>query len=148
MKTISDVLNARFANERHKAVVNIRHTSHFIGAYHENQLRNFDLSLAQFNILRILRGADQRLSIKVIKDRMLEKSPNTTRLIDKLINKDLVKRSRCKDDRRVVYIEITDKGRSMLGEIDVVFDDIYLNMNLSEEEAEKLNYLLDKMRNE
>lgn len=148
MKTISDVLNARFANERHKAIVNIRHTSHFIGAYHDKQLRNFDLSLAQFNILRILRGEGDRLSIKVIKDRMLEKSPNTTRLIDKLINKDLVKRSRCKDDRRVVHVVITPKGLDILKKIDVVFDDIYLNMNLSEEEAEQLNYLLDKMRNQ
>lgn len=148
MKTISDVLNARFTNERHKAVVNIRHTSHFIGAYHDKQLRNFDLSIAQFNILRILRGAGKRLSIKVIKDRMLEKSPNTTRLIDKLINKGLVKRSRSRDDRRVVNVEITPIGLDILKEIDVVFDDIYLNMNLSEEEAEQLNYLLDKMRNQ
>ena len=148
MKNISDVLNARFVDERHKAVVNTRHTSHYIGSYHDKQLREFDISLAQFNILRILRGAKERLSIKVIKDRMLEKSPNTTRLIDKLINKGLVRRSRCKDDRRVVYVEITDEGLSVLKQIDVVFDDIYKNINLTEEEAQQLNYLLDKMRNE
>lgn len=148
MKKIDEVLNARFTNERHKAVVNIRHTSHFIGAYHDKQLRNFDISIAQFNILRILRGANERLSIKVIKHRMLEKSPNTTRLIDKLIGKGLVQRSRCEEDRRVVYVEITEEGLKMLTKIDVVFDDIYLNMNLSEEEATQLNYLLDKMRDE
>tara|TARA_B100000508_G_scaffold141026_1_gene145265 strand:+ start:37616 stop:38062 length:447 start_codon:yes stop_codon:yes gene_type:complete len=148
MKTISEVLNAKFSNERHKAVVNIRHTSHFIGAYHEKQLKTFDLSIAQFNILRILRGAKEKLSIKTIKERMLEKSPNTTRLIDKLIKKELAERTRCKEDRRVVYVIITEKGLKMLEEIDVVFDDIYLNMNLSEDEAETLNILLDKMRNE
>lgn len=148
MRTITDILKARFTNERHKAVVNIRHTSQFIGAYHEKQLRDFDLSIAQFNILRILRGAEDQLSIKVIKDRMLEKSPNTTRLIDKLIKKELVKRMRCKDDRRVVFVVITKKGLKILQKIDVVFDDIYLNMNLTEEEAGQLNHLLDKMRNE
>ena len=148
MKSISEVLKAKFKNEKHKAVVNVRHTSHYIGAYHEKQLRNFDISIAQFNILRILRGADERLSIKVIKERMLEKSPNTTRLIDKLINKGLVERSRCKEDRRIVYVIITAEGLEMLQKIDVVFDDINLQMNLSEEEAIQLNHLLDKMRNE
>lgn len=148
MKPISEVLKAKFKNEKHKAVVNIRHTSHFIGAYHESQLRNFDISIAQFNILRILRGAEGRLSIKVIKERMLEKSPNTTRLIDKLINKGLVERSRGEDDRRVVYVIITNAGLEMLRKIDVVFDDIYWKMNLSEDEALQLNTLLDKLRDE
>lgn len=148
MKSISEILKAKFKNEKHKAVVNVRHTSHFIGAYHEKQLRNFDLSIAQFNILRILRGANDRLSIKEIKSRMLEKSPNTTRLIDKLIKKELVERLRCDEDRRVVYVVITESGLTMLQKIDVVFDDIYLRMNLSEDEALMLNQLLDKMRNE
>lgn len=148
MKTISEALNARFDDERHKAVVNIRHTSHYIGAYHDRQLREFDISLAQFNILRILRGANDRLSIKVIKKRMLEKSPNTTRLIDKLINKGYVERSRCKDDRRIVFVKITKEGLAVLKQVDAVFDDIYMNINLSDEEARKLNELLDKMRNE
>ena len=147
MKSISEELNTRFTNERHKAVVNVRHTSQFIGAYHEKQLKEFDISLPQFNILRILRGAKEQLSIKVIKERMLEKSPNTTRLIDKLITKKLVKRMRCKEDRRIVHVIITDHGLEMLENIDEVFNDIYLKMNLSEEEANQLNLLLDKMRN-
>jgi DNA-binding MarR family transcriptional regulator len=78
---------------------------------------------------------------------MLEKSPNTTRLIDKLITKKLVKRMRCNEDRRVVHVIITNIGLEMLQNIDKVFNDIYLNMNLSEAEASQLNLLLDKMRN-
>lgn len=148
MQSIDEVLNARFSSDKHKVVVNIRHTSHFIGAYHEKQLRSFDLSIAQFNILRILRGANERLSIKVIKERMLEKSPNTTRLIDKLIKKNLVERSRCKDDRRIVYVIITQNGLKILEQIDVVFGDIYSKINLTEEEANQLSHLLDKMRDD
>lgn len=146
MKRIDEELNAHFKSEHHQAVVNVRHTSNWIGAYHNRQLKLFDLTLPQFNIMRILRGAGKQLSIKVIKDRMLEKSPNTTRLIDKLIDKKFVKRMRCDEDRRVVYVAITKKGRSVLEEIDQVFDDIYNAQNLTLEEARQLNYLLDKMR--
>ncbi len=148
MKSIDEVLQANFTNERHKAIVNVRHSSHFIGSYHETKLKNFDLSLAQFNILRILKGANSKLSIKVIRDRMLEKSPNTTRLIDKLIKKGFVERARSKEDRRVVYVIITNKGLKMLEKVNVVIDDVSLLVNLSDDEAKQLNYLLDKMRNE
>ncbi len=146
MKRIDEELNADFKNDHHQAVVNVRHTSNWIGAYHNRQLKLFDLTLPQFNIMRILRGSGKQLSIKVIKDRMLEKSPNTTRLIDKLIDKKFVKRMRCDNDRRVVYVAITKKGRAVLSEIDQVFDDIYNAQNLTNEEAKQLNYLLDKMR--
>ncbi|PHR46805.1 MAG: MarR family transcriptional regulator [Fluviicola sp.] len=143
---IEEVIKAKFKGEHHKAVVNIRYTSNWIGAYHNKQLAEFDLSLPQFNILRILRGANEPLSIKIVKQRMLEKSPNTTRLIDKLISKEMVKRSRCDDDRRVVHIEITKKGLSILSEIDEVFDDMSLAENLTNDEASLLNVLLNKLR--
>jgi DNA-binding MarR family transcriptional regulator len=109
-------------------------------------LAEFDITLPQFNILRILRGAKQKLSIKVVKERMLEKSPNTTRLIDKLIDKELVIRTRCDMDRRVVYIEISDKGQVMLSKVDEVFDDISIRGNLTIQEAIVLSDLLDKTR--
>ncbi|MEX1190774.1 MAG: MarR family transcriptional regulator [Brumimicrobium sp.] len=143
---IDDIVNAKFKNNHHRVIVNIRHTSNWIGAYHNKQLSEFDLTLPQFNILRILRGADEPLSIKVIKQRMLEKSPNTTRLVDKLIQKELVKRSRCKEDRRVVYVVITTKGLKVLSEIDNVFDEMSLESHLTNEEAILLNNLLDKLR--
>ena len=143
---IEEQIKARFKSEHHKAIVNIRFTSNWIGAYHNSQLREFGITLPQFNILRILRGADQPLSIKVIKERMLEKSPNTTRLIDKLIQKKFVVRSRCKSDRRVLYIKITDAGQSILNDIDNVFDDINLEGKLNNDEVLTLNYLLDKIR--
>ena len=143
---IEEIIKANFKSEHHKAIVNIRYTSNWIGAYHNKQLAEFDLSLPQFNILRILRGAKEPLSIKIVKQRMLEKSPNTTRLIDKLISKKLVERSRCDDDRRVVHIEITKKGLNLLGEIDHEFDDMSLAENLTVDEASLLNVLLNKLR--
>jgi len=143
---IEDIIKAKFKNEHHKAIVNIRYTSNWIGAFHNKQLAEFDLSLPQFNILRILRGANEPLSIKIVKQRMLEKSPNTTRLIDKLISKEMVDRSRCSDDRRVVNIEITKKGLKLLSDIDHVFDEMSLAENLSQEEASMLNVLLNKLR--
>lgn len=143
---IEEIIKAKFKSEHHKAIVNIRYTSNWIGAYHNKQLAEFDLSLPQFNILRILRGANEPLSIKVVKERMLEKSPNTTRLIDKLISKEMVERSRCFEDRRVVHIEITKKGLNLLSEIDQVFDDMSLAENLTNDEASLLNVLLNKLR--
>lgn len=143
---IEEIIKAKFKNEHHKAIVNIRHTSNWIGAYHNKQLSEFELTLPQFNILRILRGSQESLSIKVIKERMIEKSPNTTRLIDKLISKELVERTRSSDDRRVVQIDITKKGLNVLKDIDVVFDEMSLDKNLSLEEATMLNGLLNKLR--
>jgi MarR family 2-MHQ and catechol resistance regulon transcriptional repressor len=143
---IEEIIKVKFKNEHHKAIVNIRYTSNWIGAYHNKQLAEYDLSLPQFNILRILRGANEPLIIKIVKQRMLEKSPNTTRLIDKLISKGMVDRSRCMDDRRVVNIEITKKGSKLLSDIDDVFDDMSLVENLSNEEVSMLNVLLNKLR--
>jgi DNA-binding MarR family transcriptional regulator len=143
---IDEIVNAKFKDDHHKALVNIRYTSNWIGNYYNNQLADFGITLPQFNILRILRGAKQKLSIKIVKDRMLEKSPNTTRLIDKLIDKGLVIRSRCEMDRRVVYIEIAQSGLDLLSEIDGVFDDISQRGKLTKEEAVVLSGLLDKIR--
>lgn len=143
---IEDQIKANYKNEHHKAVVNIRFTSNWLGTYHNKQLEKFELTLPQFNILRILRGAKEKISIKVVKERMLEKSPNTTRLVDKLIQKKLVKRNRCKTDRRVVYIEITQSGQDLLSAIDDVFDEFNMENKLSKQEAVQLNTLLDKIR--
>jgi DNA-binding MarR family transcriptional regulator len=110
-------------------------------------MANFDLSMAQFNILRILRGANGAISVNQVKDRMVERSPNTTRLMDKLIDKGLMERVRCEEDRRVVYVSITNAGLSLLSQIDVDQDTkLDFTGNISEEEAEILSQLLDKLR--
>lgn len=144
---IGKVIQSRFKNAKHKAIVNLRYTSNFIGNIQNNYMANFDLSMAQFNILRILRGANGAISVNQVKDRMIERSPNTTRLMDKLIDKGLMERVRCEEDRRVVYVSITNAGLSLLSQIDVDQETkLDFTGNISEEEAEILSQLLDKLR--
>src|SRR5688572_21494917 len=105
---IGEIIQAKFKSVQQKAVVNVRYTSNFIGQYHNNYMAQFDLSMPQFNILRILRGSGKPISINTVKERMIERSPNTTRLMDKLIEKGFMERVRCDADRRVVYVSITE----------------------------------------
>lgn len=147
MSSIEDIIKVNFKTSRFKVVVNLRYTSNWISGIQNEQMMKFGLSMAQFNILRILRGAKEPLAVNIVKQRMIEKSPNTTRLMDKLIEKKLIARKRCKDDRRVVFVEITEAGLALLGRIDEEFEEAtLLPSNLTEKEAEQLSNLLDKMR--
>lgn len=144
---IGDAISAKFASPQMKAVVNIRYTSNFLSAKQNQFMAEFDLTMPQFNILRILRGAKEAISVNAVKERMVEKSPNTTRLMDKLIDKGFMARKRCKDDRRVVFVKITQKGLDLLSEIDKgIKDNNIFSVNLSDQEAEQLSDLLDKLR--
>lgn len=145
---IEEHIKAKLKDDHHRAIVNLRYTSNWIGAYYNQQLEQFNLTLPQFNILRILRGAEDALSVQMVKERMLEPSPNTTRLIDKLLDKGFVKRQRCKSDRRVIYLKITDEGLENLEKVDTVFDDMSLKNNITKDEAVTLNNILDKLRKE
>lgn len=144
---IGQVIKSKFRNSRHKAVVNLRYTSNYIGNIQNSYMAQYDLSMPQFNILRILRGANDAISVNTVKDRMVEKSPNTTRLMDKLIDKGLMERVRCEEDRRVVYVSITKAGLDLLAKIDEDSESkLDVSGNLTEAEAEQLSALLDKLR--
>lgn len=144
---ISKEINATFKSVQQKVVVNVRYTSNWMGNRQNSFMAKYELTMPQFNILRILRGAKDHLNVNTVKDRMIEKSPNTTRLMDKLIDKELIERVRCEKDRRVVYVKISQKGLDLLSEIDQEFEtsDFFTN-NLTDEEAETLSNLLDKLR--
>lgn len=144
---IEDALKSSFRSPQQKAIVNIRYTSNFLGHIQNDFMDRYDLTMPQFNILRILRGAKGEINVNTVKDRMIEKSPNTTRLMDKLIDKELIERSRCKEDRRVVYVRITKNGLNLLDEIDKCMDvNSLIESKLSDKEAETLSDLLDKVR--
>jgi MarR family transcriptional regulator, 2-MHQ and catechol-resistance regulon repressor len=144
---IEEILQAKLSKPQQKAIVNIRYTSNYLGNLQNQFMSRYDLTMPQFNILRILRGAKGAISVNTVKERMVEKSPNTTRLMDKLIDKRLINRIRCNEDRRVVYVEITQEGLDLLAEIDKHFDTIsFSQLNLSDEESEQLSNLLDKAR--
>ena len=145
MGDISKELNSKFSNERVKALINVLYTASWINGYQNHFFQPFGISPQQYNILRILRGANEPLRVQTIKERMIERSPNATRLMDKLCEKELIRRLPCKEDRRVVFIEITQKGLDLLNEISDDFNEEILN-NISEDEANQLNQLLDKFR--
>ncbi|MFT5780047.1 MAG: MarR family 2-MHQ and catechol resistance regulon transcriptional repressor [Crocinitomicaceae bacterium] len=148
---IDEAIQSKFTSSIHRAIVNVNYTSNYLTAKQNNFMNQFGLSMPQFNILRILRGSNKAISVNTIKDRMVEKSPNTTRLMDKLLDKGLIERERCEEDRRVVYVKISQKGLELLVVIDNVFQNEDQNSDmiptsLSEEEAEQLSSLLDKIR--
>ncbi|MDO5980383.1 MarR family winged helix-turn-helix transcriptional regulator [Flavivirga spongiicola] len=145
MGDFSKDINSKFPNNRVKALLNIIYTASWITSYQNDFFKPFGISPQQYNILRILNGAKEPLKVQVIKDRMLERSPNATRLMDKLCAKDYIKRLPSEHDRRVVKIVITDEGKKLLESIPLHINNDLLK-NLNEEEAEQLSNLLDKMR--
>ena len=135
-----------FKSSIEKALVNIHFTASWINSLNGDMLSPYDMSMQQYNILRILRGAGQKMKVQIVKERMVERAPNATRLMDKLCEKDLISRQRCEEDRRVVYVEITKDGLQLLTDIDNAPERLNLVDNLSDEEAVQLSNLLDKIR--
>jgi DNA-binding MarR family transcriptional regulator len=132
-----------------KTVLNISYSSTWIKDELASVLKPFDISIEQFNVLRILRGKKgDATNLQDIQDRMISKMSNTTRLVDKLILKDLVERFTCEKNRRKVDIFITEKGLNLLKELDPIIDTTETNItkNLNSDELETLNYLLTKLR--
>ena len=145
--SIDDIVKTEFSSPQIRALVNVRITSNYIATEQNKFMANFGLSIAQFNILRILRGANEPLTINTIKERMIEKSPNTTRLMNKLMEKNFIERYGCKEDRRQSFVQITSAGQALLKEIDNQGFDLFLAPNgLTEKEAYLLSDLLDKFR--
>jgi DNA-binding MarR family transcriptional regulator len=143
-----DIHQARFRNEWQKAMINLTYTHNWMTERFKTMLDRFDLTAQQFNILRILRGAGEPLSTLQIRERMLDKMSDTSRIVDRLILKKLVKKSVCEHDKRLVDVVITEAGLNLLNQIDKLNHEIdNIISNLTSEEAEQLNRLLDKMRN-
>ncbi|MEH6536099.1 MAG: MarR family transcriptional regulator [Psychroserpens sp.] len=145
MGDLSKDINSKFRNNKIKALLNIIYTSNRISSHQNAFFKPFGISPQQFNILRILRGAGEAIKVQTIKERMLERAPNATRLMDKLCDKQLIERLACPEDRRVVHIQITNKGLDLIDEISKEFKEDLLE-NLTEKEAGQLSDLLDKIR--
>lgn len=145
MGNISKDINSKFPNEKVKALINIKYTANWLDNIGNEILKPFKISEQQYNILRILRGANKAITVNSVKDRMIQKSPNSTRLMDKLCIKKLIERTRCENDRRVVYVKISDKGLKLLDKINIGEFETHMN-SITEDEAKILNKLLDKIR--
>ncbi len=132
-----------------KAVLNIIYTQNNIHERLIEILKPFDLSNEQYNVLRILRGQKGNpANMCVIQERMLAKTSNTTRLVDKLLLKELVTRKVCSENRRKIEVLITVKGLAILKELDPKVSNYETNIvaNLNSSELELLNHLLEKIR--
>jgi DNA-binding MarR family transcriptional regulator len=137
----------KFRNEHHKAVVNLMFTNNWV----EQQLKQFldgsGLTLQQYNMLRILNGATEPLTTLTIRERMLDKMSDTSRIVDRLVLKQLVKKTISKVDKRLVDVVITKKGRTLIANLDKEHHHIDgVVKNLSPDEAKLINILFDKIR--
>ncbi len=147
MPRIDDEVKTNFANERHRFVTNLIYTAGWVQNIFTEYLKPYGISPQQFNILRILRGADDWVAMNNVKDLMIEKSPNATRLADKLLTKKLIERKRSREDRRVVYIRISPPGHELLIEIDQNDSEIMVALErITVREANQLSKILDKFR--
>lgn len=135
---------------RNKTLINLMYTSRYLEQSYTH-IKAFDLSMQQYNVLRILRGQrGNPANLGTIQERMIDKKSNTTRLIDKLILKDLVSRQQCPTNRRKIEVFITQKGLDLLAQIDPLLEasNNKVTAQLNLEEMKQLNYLLDKLRND
>ena len=150
MKELEDILKIKAnLSLSKKTVLNISFTGTLIKDEILSALKPYDVSIEQFNVLRILRGKKgEPTNLQDIQERMLNKMSNTTRLVDKLILKGLVERFICEKNRRKVDIYITENGLNLLKELDPIVENTEeaLTSNLTEQELIKLNTLLSKLR--
>ena len=145
MGDISKDIKSKFVSNKVKALINIKYTANWLSSKETDFFKPYGISPQQYNILRILRGAKDKIKVQIVKDRMIERAPNATRLMDKLCDKNLIERERCEHDRRVVYVKISNQGLELLSTIDVNGNLSFLD-NLSDKEATTLSNLLDKLR--
>ncbi len=142
-----DINQATFRNEYQKAIINIVYTFNWMNEKMKKVLDREDITSQQFNILRILRGAGKPISTLQIRERMLDKMSDTSRIVDRLVLKGLAKKNVCANDKRLVDVSISQKGRTLLEKIDLHEKDMDAIVgNLSDAEAKTLNKLLDKIR--
>ena len=148
MSIETDIKQKKFRSAYQRLALNLVYTSNWLEYKQLEFFKGYDITSQQYNVLRILRG-QQGNPIKVsdITERMLDKNSNTSRLVDKLLAKDLAKRSSCPNDRRAVDVVITEAGTQLLAELDPHVDGWEKRFNvLSEEEANLMSALLDKLR--
>jgi DNA-binding MarR family transcriptional regulator len=143
-----DIKQDRFHNDHQKAAINILYTGSWLYNINAGYLKKSGITPEQFNVLRILRGSFPKpMMLAQITERMIDKSSNCTRLVEKLKQKGLVNRVTCEASRRQVDISITDKGQQLLKKIDAAQPAWMETLGrISKIEAKELNRILDKLR--
>jgi DNA-binding MarR family transcriptional regulator len=148
MPTIEELIKQpKFTDEKHKAVISLTYSAGLLCSFWEEFFSRFNLTSQQYNVLRILRGQfPNPASVILIRERMMDRMSDVSRLVERLRKNGFVERTVRKDDRRVVDVIITQKGLDVLAQLDTLKEKDHKPMkNLSQEEAKKLSELLGKV---
>lgn len=148
MRLEDEIQQKAFRNQRQKAVINLLYTSGYLVNLFSDKAKEFDITRQQYNVLRILRGQNPKsASINLIKDRMVDKMSDASRIVERLRIKNLVERKISESDKRAVDITITEKGLKLLTDMEPTINSIEeIFSKFSAEELDTFNNLLDKMR--
>ena len=142
-----DIQQPNFRNEFQKMGINLLFTANWLNEQIGKMLSEEGVTQQQYNILRILRGSTTPLSTLKIRERMLDKMSDTSRIVDRLIAKELVVKNTCEKDKRLVDITLSPKGISLVDQLDQYNERIdALLKGINESEAQMMNQILDKIR--
>jgi len=147
LKLEDEIQQKNFKTQQQKLAVNILYSCNWLNSHYAVFFKGLDITIQQFNVLRILRGQAHPCALKVIKERMLDRMSDASRIVDKLVAKKYVIRKQCPGDRRSVNLMISEQGMQLLQSLDYIDEataDIFKNLSTSE--VEQLNMMLDKMR--
>ena len=149
MSLEQSISQSKFDSEQEKLMINVIYSANLLNLITSRLFKPYELSPQQYNVLRILRGQKgESIALMDIEYRMLDKSSNVSRLVDKLISKDLINRSISSKDRRRIEIVITSRGVSVLKEIDVILSEMNSKIKaiISDDNAKQTNRILDQLR--
>ena len=147
MKLEEEIAQQKFAGEQQKAMINLLFTYHWAVSKMKSDFKPYDITMQQINILRILRGQmPNPCTVNILKERMLDKMCDASRMVDRLLQKGFIERCVNKKDRRAVDIKISTEGLALLAKFDAMADPNKLFSALTDLEAKTLNQLLDKVR--
>jgi DNA-binding MarR family transcriptional regulator len=148
MELEKEIQQSKFQNEYQKLLLNIIFTASWLNLRSTQRFKPYGISPQQYNILRILRGQyPKSATVTLLTERMLDKSSNASRLVEKLRVKQLLDRCECPEDRRAVNVRITEKGLALLQKLEQSDDDFRKDFtHISEEEAKLVNRILDGIR--
>ncbi|MCD6012437.1 MAG: MarR family transcriptional regulator [Flavipsychrobacter sp.] len=147
MKLEEAIKSNKFQDQKHKATLNVLYTAYWLRNNFSNAIKPEDLTVEQYNVLRILKGKHpDQMCVRDIGSRIIEKSSNVPRIIDRLVLKKLVKRTPSKVDKRETLISLTDKGAEVLLKANELIEGLNDTIKMDENEALMLNELLEKLR--
>ncbi len=145
MKIEEEIKQPQFNNPQQKAGMNLIFTANWLSNLYAAALRPIDLSLQQLNVLTILKGQPEHTaSVNLIRDRLIDRMPNVSRLLNKLMEKGLIIKDRQTTDQRVVHIKLTKEGDKIASKGRALFQSV--GYKLGNQQAEELNDLLNKLR--